>query len=171
VKRSDILTRSGHFVNFADLDDNAILIEDIAYALSNICRFCGHTWKFYSVAQHSVLVSRIVSPENALAALFHDAAEAYLGDVSRPLKALLPDYRAIERRFEADVFRKLGLPEKIPDEVKRADTTLLATEIRDLMPVHPGVCSSIAGALPYRIEPLPPEEAFELFFDRYNEVV
>jgi hypothetical protein len=166
----DILVFSGNTINLVDIANNVILIEDIAHALSNLCRFCGHIREFYSVAQHSVLVSRIVSPENAWAALFHDAGEAYLGDVSRPLKALLPDYQAIEKRFEADIFRKLCLPEEIPDEVKRADTTLLMTEMRDLMPMPPAVRAGIVGALPRGIVPLPPEDAFELFVNRAREI-
>ncbi len=171
--RPDILTVSGLYINLLDPTENVIRVEDIAHALAHVCRFAGHTSEFYSVAQHSVLASRLVAPENALAALFHDAAEAYIGDVTRPLKALLPDYRAIEARLQADIFRKLGLPAEIPAEVKVADVILLATEQRDLMPEHDDEWALIAHVdpLPDRISPWSPYIAATFFIERYRELV
>jgi hypothetical protein len=170
--RPDILTVSGHYFDFLDPTHNVVQVTDIAHALSQVCRFAGHTREFYSVAQHSVLVSDIVSPENALIALFHDAVEAYIGDVTRPLKNLLPEYRVIEARLQADIFRKLGLPEQIPAEVKHADLILLATEQRDLMPEHDDEWSLIAHVdpLPDSIVAWSPDEAEEYFLDRYWEL-
>ncbi len=90
------MTRKGDYIatytgkQFYPLDPRPedVCLEDIAHSLSNLCRFTGHTDtdRFYSVAQHSVICSTIVAPEAALLALLHDAAEAYLGDISRPLK-------------------------------------------------------------------------------------
>lgn len=171
--RPDILTVSGHYFDFLNPENNVVRVTDIAHALSQVCRFAGHTREFYSVAQHSVLVSEIVSAENALIALFHDAVEAYIGDVTRPLKNLLPEYRAVEARLQADIFRKLGLPEEIPAEVKNADLILLATEQRDLMPEHDDEWSLIAyvDPLPDGISAWSPVESEEYFLERYKELV
>lgn len=171
--RPDILTASGRYFNFIDTTDNAAIVSDIAHALSHICRFNGHTRDFYSVAQHSVLASHIVPEEDALAALFHDAAEAYIGDVARPLKQLLPDYREIEERVERDLFAKLGIPLPMPPSVKYADLVLLATEQRDLMPAHDDEWALIKGVemLPDRICPWTPWTARTMFYDRFSELL
>lgn len=170
--RPDILTASGNYFNFIKPADNVILVTDIAHALAHVCRFAGHTREFYSVAQHSVLASLIVPPEDAMAALFHDATEAYIGDVARPLKQLLPDYQAIEERLHGDIFAKLGLPAELPPSVKHADLVMLATEQRDLMPHHDDEWTLIAGIdpLPDRIEPLSPWVACTMFLDRYRQL-
>jgi hypothetical protein len=134
VRITWLLTATGkHFV-YADPRPEMIDIRDIARALSREARFNGHASGFYSVAQHSIMVSNIVPEEYALEALLHDASEAYLKDIPRPLKALLPDYKAIEARVDAVVREKFGLPKQKSRIVKNADLVLLATERRDLMP-------------------------------------
>ncbi|MDP3133715.1 MAG: phosphohydrolase, partial [Burkholderiaceae bacterium] len=75
---------------------DGIDIEDIAHGLAYQCRFNGQTSAFYSVAQHSLMVADLVPPALRRAALLHDAAEAYLGDMVKPLKALVPDFGHIE---------------------------------------------------------------------------
>ncbi|MDO4254358.1 MAG: hypothetical protein Q4C81_04310 [Kocuria sp.] len=73
-------------------------VVDVAHALSMQCRYNGHVRLFMSVAEHCVLVSRLVPSEHALWGLLHDATEAYVGDMVRPLKLHMPEYRAVEDR-------------------------------------------------------------------------
>lgn len=131
-----ILTRSGIEFNLLEPTPEMIKIEDIAHALSHLCRFTGHTHCFYSVAMHSYQASYLVPPECMLEALLHDAAEAYVGDVSSPLKSLLSDYRYIEKRIDAVIRERFGLPKEMSACVKQADLRRLAAEKRHLMPLN-----------------------------------
>lgn len=169
IKGPTIMTATGHYFDLEDPDSSPFGILDVAHALAHICRYTGHCRTFYSVAQHSVLVSLAVPQEDALAGLLHDAAEAFIGDVSKPLKVLLPDYAAVEERVEAAVFKRFGLPEKLPSSVKAADRVLLRTEQRDLMGADEHVWSFTEGAepLPARIQPCGPDEAKRMFLDRF----
>lgn len=128
-----ITTYSGKHFHLDDIEANEVDIFDIARALSNVCRFNGHCREFYSVLQHSYHVAWLVGPEFRLQALLHDASEAYLGDMIRPVKRILPQFKALEERVERHIFRTFGLPEELSPEVKHADNVLLATEMRDLM--------------------------------------
>ena len=173
--RPDILTCNARYFDLTRPEASHIDIETIAHALSNICRFTGHTDRFYSVAQHSILVSHLVPPEHALAGLLHDAHEAYCGDVAAPLKQLLPDYQAIEARIEAAVRAYFGLPATLPAAVKHADLCALVTERRDLMPHHDDVWvfdSNVGVVQPCnnRIIPAQAYIARCLFLDRYREL-
>jgi hypothetical protein len=107
--------------------------SDIAHALSLLCRYGGHVDRFYSVAEHCVLMSLAVAPENALAALLHDATEAYVVDVPRPVKQYLSEYKVIEDRVWAAIATRFDLPLELPAEVHQADNRILINEHRTLM--------------------------------------
>ena len=114
-----------------------VRITDIAHALAHCCRFQGMCWPFYSVAEHSVRVSDKLAGREALYGLLHDASEAYLGDVPRPLKAqpVFAAYRDAERTLQAVIYRAFGLRlEHEPASVKLVDRRMRRTEQRALMP-------------------------------------
>lgn len=123
-----ILLQSGAYFDLMDPAGSDFTIEDIAHALSQICRFTGHTSVFYSVAEHSVHCSFLTRPEDRYAALMHDAAEAFIGDVSRPLKRMLPDYKAFEESISAAIFERFGVPNPLPKSVEVADLLMLKAE-------------------------------------------
>lgn len=129
-----ILLSTGRYFDFRN--PTPLTITEVAHALSNICRFTGHCSKFYSVAQHSIHVSKLVPEQLALQGLLHDAVEAVMGDMSGPLKRLFPEYRELEKRMEAVILNGFGLSSELHPLVKRADLIALRTEQRDLM--HPG---------------------------------
>jgi hypothetical protein len=112
---------------------NEINPEDIAHALSLLCRYGGHVDRFYSVAEHCVLMSRAVTPDHALAALLHDATEAYVVDVPRPLKAYLDCYWTIEDTVWYAIAARFGISTNLPAEVTEADSRILLTERAALM--------------------------------------
>lgn len=119
-------------------EPDVICIEDIAHALSHICRFTGHVAQFYSVASHSLLVASLVPDEYKLQALLHDATEAYVGDVSSPLKALLGySYRRLEQFARVNIADYFAIDAVIPDVVKLADRHALYLEAKYLFPKYP----------------------------------
>jgi uncharacterized protein len=109
---SFIMTNNGVLVNVFDLKEGNILIEDVAHALSNICRWNGHSKFHYSVAQHSIMVSKQMkelgfSAMNQLFGLLHDGSEAYICDIPKPVKANLPDYIELEKKVQGFVYKEL----------------------------------------------------------------
>jgi 5'-deoxynucleotidase YfbR-like HD superfamily hydrolase len=129
-----IQTRSGKRFHILDPRSEEIDINDIATALSRQARFSGHTVDFLSVAQHSVNISYMVGDQFALWGLLHDASEAYLVDVPRPIKPLLTEYGPIEVKVMLAIAKKFNLPPKMPETVKRCDVDLLYLECRAQMP-------------------------------------
>jgi hypothetical protein len=138
-----------------DVDPGELDHHDMAHALARVCRFTGHTVEPYSVAQHCCLMARQAirrghGVEVALAALIHDASEAYLGDVSKYVKERLfvdtgPDpvnggsvlerFVTVEDRLLAEIFRWAGIPGQfpLPEAVKSLDREALETEVRDCL--------------------------------------
>jgi hypothetical protein len=145
-------------------------IHDIAHSLGLQCRFNGHCKAFYSVAEHSVRVSRICSEQNALWGLLHDLGEAYLGDMPRPVKLFFPDFTLYEERLLQAACETFGLVWPMPPEVKAADDRLLSTEARDLMGPLPEPWTAGLVPLDERIEPWSPVDAERAFLQRFEEL-
>jgi hypothetical protein len=138
-------------------------IKDIAHALSNICRWGGHTSYHFSVAQHAYIMSHLVSPENAMEALMHDATEAYLGDIPTPIKRLFPEYLDIEDKLAKKLAVKYKYTYPYPTQVYKYDTVMKRVE-HDVLLLGKESPSRI------KIERLSQEEAERLFLTRYNEL-
>lgn len=142
-------------------------IRDIAHSLALLSRFNGHCRRFYSVADHSVRVAAALAPEHAPWGLLHDAAEAYLSDLPRPVKRENVWFQQVEDRLLQVVAEAFELPWPVPEPVWRADDALLATEARDLMGPPPEDWGLTAEPLTGRIEPLGPEAAERAFLEAY----
>lgn len=180
VMTPTILLSNGEYFDYTRPAEAKYDIGVIAHALGNICRFTGQVSKFYSVAEHSVNVSHIVAPEHALAGLMHDASEAFMVDVPKPLKMLLPDYQAIEELVDRSVMDRFGLPYPMAPPVKAADRVALFLEQRLLMPPHGDLwdveveyAQSFMGMRTSRevkISSLLPQLAERLFLNRFREL-
>jgi hypothetical protein len=176
---ANVRTRKGSWLQtymgreYWPLDPRAdeVNIIDIAHALSNLCRYTGHCNRFYSVAEHSVLVSHIVPPEHALVGLLHDATEAYVNDLARPLKRHLPEYKAIEElNWRAVSEHFFGYVMDIPQAVHDADNAILMTEHAALMRSQiPAV--GITGTAPdVKIVGYSPGVAKAMFLERFRHL-
>lgn len=173
-----IQTVSGRWLDPLAPDPTQIEIGDIAQALANQCRFGGHSRRFYSVAQHSTIVSDVCerrgsSAAEALAALLHDAGEAYLVDLPHPLKhrsELGPPYREAERLVEEAIRVRFDLVPQ-PAEMKPIDRSLLATERRTFAATNDR-WPELEGFEPLEIEidPWEPERARREFLARFERL-
>ena len=171
-----VTTISGRALDLLRPNAELLDVHDIALALSRLPRWVGHTRQFYSVAQHSVWVSRWVcaladmpeSRELALSGLLHDAAEAYIGDIITPVKRLYPQIIALERAVLEAICQRFGLAWPLPPEVKVADTVAAATEAAQL---RPGVAHELdCPPLEVALEPMSPELAEAAFLRRFEEL-
>ena len=147
-------------------------IRDIAHALSMLCRYTGHCKDFYSVAEHSIIVSTMVEPEHAMQALLHDAAEAYCNDIARPLKRSLVEYPGIERTNWLVIAERFGVPHVEHHTVKQADDDILLSEAHVLLGPHPRPWR-VPGAVKrdnILIECLLPRDAERQFLKRFIQL-
>lgn len=157
-----IRTISGQYVNVFEPDPDTILISDIAHALSNQCRFGGHLPRFYSVAEHSLLCHAIAKPEAKFDALMHDASEAYLLDMPKPIKVEIKQYNEIEDNLMNIIAKKFGFNYPKNEEVERVDHYLLEWEWNVIM-----LGRKNSGFPP--IDYLTPQEAKRIFLETFNE--
>jgi 5'-deoxynucleotidase YfbR-like HD superfamily hydrolase len=144
-----IRTYSGIYMNIFEPTLDMICIENIAHSLSHQCRFGGHLPTFFSVAQHSIMVSEHVPQEHRLAALLHDASEAYLVDIPKPIKPHLTNYKELEDKLMELIALKFGFEYPLHPMVKKADELMLHWEWHTLM-LRDGKCKGITPALHYK---------------------
>lgn len=167
-----ILTRTGRRFDLLDPQPEQINPIDIASALANLALFNGHTWPLYSVAQHSLLVAEMVPREHKPAALLHDATSAYLGNLINTAKQLpeLKSVFVIERKIWTVICERFRLDSELPNCVKQAELTALATERRDLMPACPDL-EYLEGIepLPRRIAAGPADRVYTRYLDQLLE--
>lgn len=142
-----MLTATGKAFWPLDPRPEELCIYDIARSLSLQCRFAGHLSEFYSVAQHSIYVSQVCSPQNRMWGLLHDASEAYCQDLIRPVKAHLDSYKAIEERIQRCIAERFNLCWPMPDEIKAVDNIVLWAELTQLRPAPPSGYSYVEPAL------------------------
>ena len=170
IYSSTILTADGIYFDFENPAREAITINAIARGLANTCRFAGQCDRFYSVAEHSIWVSRIVPKALAIEGLLHDASEAFIGDMPKPLKERLPDYQAVEWRIDRAVLGRFGIGWLGP-EIKLADRVMLATEQRLLMRNQDRwKWTDETTPLNIELECLAPEAAYQAFILRAAEL-
>lgn len=148
-------------------------IADIAHALAHQCRYAGHVRRFYSVAEHSVLLARSVSPKNALWALLHDASEAYLVDLPRPVKREVRGYREAEAVVMLAICARFGLTVEMPQEVHLADGRILTDERQQAMAAPPMPWKAEEQVEPLGVtlpfwSPVKAELEFMAMFDRLS---
>lgn len=171
-----IRTFTGAQFFWDEIETAQIDIRDIAHALAMNCRWTGHTKQFYSVAQHCVYASREAPPGLEMAALLHDASEAYVHDTPSPLKWYLRDhdftaFKQLEDRIQARVFQVFGVPTPLPPIIKEIDLRLLATENLQLMPGGEEYQHMMKyGSYDWKIRCLPPDQAEAAFLRRFHQI-
>lgn len=171
VKNSIIQTYTGRHIDPINPNPEDIHIKDIAHSLSMTCRYGGQCLRFYSVAEHSVILSKLVedliSPEYALMALLHDASEAYLVDMPRPIKYVMPEYMAIEENLMKVICQKFSLMWPMSHDIHTLDQRICGNEIKQNMRHDTKKYESIKGV---RLKYWYPKKAEKMFMRRYREL-
>jgi hypothetical protein len=173
-----IQTYSGIQIDPLDPKPEQINIEDIARALSNICRFTGHTKEFYSVAEHSYWASIYVDQKYAMQALLHDGAEAYMADIAAPLKGRVSvfakgkmiSYKVAEAHLLGMIFKRFGLDRRMPLEVEKIDMELCYSEGKQLLPDVDAWGWYVKPIEDFKAECWPPPYAYAMFMHRYEKL-
>lgn len=170
---SYILTISGRKIDPLNPNPDHITIHDIAHALALINRWTGHTSFPMSVGQHSLIVCRNLPERYQLEGLLHDASEAFLTDINRPLKKELREYDQIESNLQRIIAKKFKLIYPWPENVKIADDRALVTEVRDCMPsdisdFHP--CFSNVEPYPEQIHEVPWKVVERQFIQKFKSL-
>lgn len=145
-------------------DPDSICIEDIAHALSNVCRYTGHCNFFYSVAEHSYYVSQYAGIEG----LLHDGAESLISDFAKPIKHLIANYKEIEYNLERAISQKFNLQFPFPPIVKEYDDKLLHTEMSQIMN---GADFDSSLVLDLKIQGWLPQKAEAMFLQRFYQLM
>lgn len=151
-----------------------ICIEDIAHALAHQCRYAGHCREFYSVAEHSAIIASWLDhhygPKVAFAGLMHDAPEAYLVDVPRPVKPFLLGYNEAEEHLWLAIAGRFGLPNELPPEVLMADNRILNDERDQNMSEPPVPWEGDSEPLGVDLAFADPKEAEEIFLGAFHDL-
>lgn len=166
--KTDIGVYSGGFFDVFNPNPDDIRIEDIAHALSLTCRWGGHCREFYSVAQHCVHVSDLLPLDLALQGLLHDAAEAYMGDVPRPIKHNIPAFGEQEDKVLRVIWDKFGLEgQEMHEQIHAMDNRVLHWEAHELLVEHEWADNPYPN-MP--LSPWKPHDAEDMFLIAYEEL-
>lgn len=176
VKTKDtfIRTFTGKMFSPRRMEEHNYDIRDIAHALSLTCRYNGHCKAFYSVAEHSCKIHDFVSSKAKYYGLMHDASEAYLSDIPKPIKILLPDYEEMETRLSNVITKSFLVPydDNIYREVKNADKRIVFNEMLKVFPDASRETEMIGAALSgVEIECWDPRRAELEFLDRFKTII
>ena len=157
MKNRTIKTISGIYIDVFDPDPDLIFIEDIAHGLSNNCRFGGHVQEFYSVAEHCIWMAERALPEDKLEALLHDASEAYLLDLPKPIKNSMLEYQEVEYHLMVAISMKFGFAFPLNERVKELDALSFEYEKANKRDAN-------------NFESMSPKQAKKRFLELYEEI-